>query len=313
MSILSGFRKFYVNLISCIIFPRRETRHRLRGIWQKNSIWRILRLRYEYRHQPKEFRYYLSFVICVKDEGAYIREWIEYHLLMGVNHFYIYNNNGTDNTREIIDDYIKRGLITWHEYPGPNKQHEIYNHALNKYKNETRWMGFIDADEFVVPMRHKSLADALHDYEYASQLQIQWVNYGSSGHKNQTPGLVIERFTKHAATPNSSPKSIINPRAAWYALVHSHIVMGKTVDEHHNVIPDGRTHPHPTADILRVNHYMTKSWAEFCHKRNRGYATTDTIDDTYFTKVEAKCNAVDEPDLMTPFVRAIKKKLQGAR
>lgn len=35
--------------------------------------------------------HYLSIVACFLNENAYLKEWLDFHLLMGVNHFYLYN------------------------------------------------------------------------------------------------------------------------------------------------------------------------------------------------------------------------------
>ena len=43
------------------------------------------------------FLYDLAFVSIMKDEGSYIKEWLDYHLLAGVNHFFIYDNESEDN------------------------------------------------------------------------------------------------------------------------------------------------------------------------------------------------------------------------
>lgn len=260
-----------------------------------------------YFHQPKNFKYNLSLTMCVKDESAYILEWLEYHLLQGVDHFYIYNNNGTDNTSELLKPYIQKGIVTWRVFPGMEMQEEIYNDAITHYKNETRWMGFIDCDEFIVPMKHRSLAKALKEYEDFSQILMHWVLYGSSGHKKKTKGFVIERFTKHDSQVNSFTKAILNPRACLYAGVHRSYVLGDTVNEHKKVL--NRARYAFTADILRVNHYVIKSAEEYLMKKNRGRAVLTPFDDNFFQAHDR--NDVDEPKLMQKYVRQLHKKLQG--
>ena len=43
-------------------------------------------------------KYYFSICAIFKDESLSIKEWIEYHKLIGVEHFYLYNNNSTDSS-----------------------------------------------------------------------------------------------------------------------------------------------------------------------------------------------------------------------
>ncbi len=111
------------------------------------------------RYRPKAIaevppEHYLSIACIVKNEGIYIREWIEYHLWAGVEHFYIYDNGSTDNTRDILAPYIQSGVATYHYWVVEEKgwwgsqQIRAYNDALARYKYCTRWLALIDADEF---------------------------------------------------------------------------------------------------------------------------------------------------------------------
>lgn len=52
---------------------------------------------------------YLSVACIAKNEGPYIREWIEYHKIVGVERFYFYDNDSSDNTREVLEPYIRGG------------------------------------------------------------------------------------------------------------------------------------------------------------------------------------------------------------
>ena len=96
--------------------------------------------------------HYLSVAACVKNEGRYLREWIEYHLWAGVEHFYIYDNGSTDNTKDVLEPYLQRGIVTRHYWVGkPSSKNQIamYNDAVVRYKHCTRWLAIIDADEFI--------------------------------------------------------------------------------------------------------------------------------------------------------------------
>ena len=52
------------------------------------------------------FPYELAIVAIFKDEAPYLREWLDYHLLAGVEHFYLYSNESSDGHA----DYLRRLL-----------------------------------------------------------------------------------------------------------------------------------------------------------------------------------------------------------
>lgn len=302
-------KRFVVKLITTLFFFWNPfLRKKLSKSLVFVSSWGILKKSYDYYfRQPKQFKYYLSLTMCVKDEGDYLLEWLEYYLLQGVDHFYIYNNNGTDNSKEIIKSYIDKGIVTWTEYPGLKMQAPIYNDAVNRYKNQTRWMGFIDVDEFIVPLKHRTLAEALKDYEDYSQVLMHWVCYGNSGHKYKTEGLVIERFTKHEAGISKSTKAIVNPRAVLWADVHAHEVLGDTVNEYKQKLYKKSK---PTADIFQINHYIVKSEEEFLNKKKKGRTNLKGFEEEYYAS-NAPLNVVEDATLMKDYVHKIKKRLNN--
>ncbi|MDR0319707.1 MAG: glycosyltransferase family 92 protein [Rickettsiales bacterium] len=102
--------------------------------------------------EPKlEFPHKLSILAIAKNEGPYFREWIEFHKMMGVEKFYIYDNESTDDTKEILAPYIKSGLVEYTWWPGIKQQTKAYKDAIAKYKFDTQWLAIIDLDEFLVP------------------------------------------------------------------------------------------------------------------------------------------------------------------
>ncbi|MBQ7543421.1 MAG: glycosyltransferase family 2 protein [Synergistaceae bacterium] len=91
----------------------------------------------------------LAFVLIAKNEAPYIAEWIGFHRKQGVSHFIIYDNESTDNFREVLSPYIDAGLVTYHAIRGKARQIDAYNMALHDYGHKFKYMGFIDADEFM--------------------------------------------------------------------------------------------------------------------------------------------------------------------
>lgn len=97
------------------------------------------------------FLYDLAVVAILKNEGPYLKEWLDYHLLAGVDHFYLYDNDSPDNQAEVAKPYVEAGLVDYIPFPGLAMQIPAYKDAVKRFKFQSRYMAFIDGDEFVYP------------------------------------------------------------------------------------------------------------------------------------------------------------------
>lgn len=222
----------------------------------------------------------LAIATCVKNEAPYIVEWIEFHRLMGFEHFYFYDNDSTDGSTEILKEYQRfYGIATYIPWPSRPAQKRAFGDALVRAREDgVRWCAFIDVDEFLF---FPTGALGSEPYEAVGGIAIPWFLFGSSGHETQTPGLVIERFTKRAPLPDKHTKCIVQPRFVSSQGPDPHHFIYRpghnAVDEH--LIPIKPNTPfleNGTNEIFRINHYVTKSRAE-CEKRvARGRVDTMT-------------------------------------
>lgn len=156
-------------------------------------------------------KYFLTIAAIFKNEAPFFKEWLEYHHMVGVEHFYLYNNGSTDNFQEVLSPYIKNRMVTlidWPDRPGKlpenakyrwvhNIQLPAYEHAIQLSMKETKWLALIDIDEFIVPKLSDTITPLLEQYEEFPAIRLYWHVYGTSGvqelHPNQ---LVIETFHK---------------------------------------------------------------------------------------------------------------------
>lgn len=267
------------------------------------------------QNKPSQ-KYYLSICAIVKDEGPYLKEWIEFHKLVGVEHFYIYDNNSTDNTKQILQPYITQGLVTniyWQMHPG---QTQAYNHCLKNYGKDSKWIAFIDLDEFLFGTKKDNLKDILNEYENYSGIGINWVCFGSNNIEKKTNELVIKRFTKRAFLnflPNKHIKSIVQPSLTECAGNTPHQFIYKNnslaVDENFKFIQKNESLlKNISINKIRINHYLVKSKEECLEKINRGRATIkDNRKEDYFEKH----NKNDEEDItILRFLPNLKKALE---
>ena len=62
-----------------------------------------------HKPMPAEQREGLAVVAIAKNEGDYIEEWINFYVKQGVSHFFIYDNDSTDNMHEVLKPYVTGG------------------------------------------------------------------------------------------------------------------------------------------------------------------------------------------------------------
>lgn len=172
--------------------------------------------------------------ICAiaKMEELYIREWIEWHKDIGVDHIIIGDNNNSDYDKPlcpIIQDYIDDGFV---EVINKNDELEIqldfYNDIYNKRKKEFDWIGFIDIDEFVeLPAYNNDIHKFLNDkkFENANAIILPWLLYGSEGqlyYENKPVRERFKNFRKHVQNDSHvSVKFFVRPLnfvSYWHSL-----------------------------------------------------------------------------------------------
>lgn len=275
------------------VIPHKMTRNRWRGIL-RFGLLNALKLKRELRkHKDEKPENYLAVCAIAKDEGDYFEEWIEWHRKMGVEKFYIYDNESSDDTKKILKPYIEAGVVEYTYFPGQKKQLAAYDDCFSRHRYDTRWIAFIDIDEFVVPLADSSIPEFLKRFEDFPAVEVNWLVYGSNGEIKKSPRPVMERFTRHSlpAHPlNHYVKSIVNPRRV-FNMIGCHEatrIGGKAADSHGNKIRCSFRDRAPQQDIIRINHYAIKSREEFVEKQNRGRAAGKRryVPDDYFIRFD---------------------------
>ena len=179
---------------------------------------------HRFLHAPKQFKYKASLCLIFKDEAPYLKEWLEYHLLIGIDHFYLYNNNSSDNYLEVLGPYIEDGTVTLIQFPEKYAQVKAYRDCYEKTKNETEWLGYIDVDEYVNLIGHNSIGELLDTVAHYPSLYLNWRMFGTSGHlKENHSELTIERYTQAWRNLSSTGKGFINNNFPSHSVtVHFH-------------------------------------------------------------------------------------------
>ena len=164
--------------------------------------------------------WYLSAVAIFKDEARHLDEWLAFGVSEGIEHFLLYDHCSTDNSRAVLQPWIDAGiveLIDWRVSWKSGAQKYAYIDALRRLRGRSRWVAFIDIDEFLFSPSGRRLPDVLKGYEAYAGVVVNWQCYGTSGHATRPAGLTIESFTHRARSRwarNRRVKTIVDPLAA---------------------------------------------------------------------------------------------------
>lgn len=262
------------------------------------------------RNRLTTFDHELVIGAIFKDEATYLDEWLTFHRGVGVDHFYMYNNFSSDDYLSVLKPWIESGWVTLIDWPMKAGQIHAYADCIKKFKNKTRWMVFIDIDEFLFSPKTRDIRTVLREYTDLAGIFVFWILFGSSGHVSRPPGSVIEAYTKrlddHTADTEKAMrgvsaraqqgKTIFNPRLI--RIVDHHMPVpwwGQILDEGRNLPPRHAKTRKVAFSVLRVNHYWSKSIEEFHEKVARGRPKTGedyVLED--FLKREKTLNIEDD-------------------
>lgn len=214
-------------------------------------------------------------MVRVKNEARFLPEWLAHHVNVGVEHFYVYDNNSTDDITSAVEPFTVRGLVThipWSTVPVSPSSHIDF---LRRFGHTATWCMFLDADEFLIEPSPGDLVEFLASHERWPAVAFNSRYFGIGGHETIPRGLVTEQFTRAQGTYNDHVKVIAQPRAIHaYRNPHSFYYTGWRLAR----APDGRRVFGTfirTADDPRfvVNHYVNRGREDYENKRRRGYAT----------------------------------------
>ena len=251
------------------------------GLFFLNSFFRFFLRKPKYNK-----KYKISICGIFKNEAPYLKEWIEYHELIGVEHFYLYNNNSEDNFLEVLQPYIDRGLVTLTEWPYNHAQMEAYKHFYDTYRNETQWISFLDIDEFVCPRYKTSLMEWIHTKERYPVLFINWRMFGTSGQtQHDSDRLVIEQYIVSWDYLYRVGKCIVNTdydipvfssrflhvMRVKYPLLGRHFKVTATPVNQFGIFVSDSFHftwlYSEKRYTIQINHYWSKAWNVYDKKR----------------------------------------------
>jgi len=207
----------------------------------------------------------LALCLRFRNEALYLQEWIDYYIAAGASHFFLYNNFSSDDYLPVLEPYMKLGLVDLIDWPfkpaSPSAEEDCIRRAIGRYK----WVGFLDADEFVVVKDNQSIPEFLADFGSQAAVALNWWAFGSNGHKTRPMEPVTTAYSRRAHSPNSHVKCIVRPeRVAQCRNSHSWYFRGMScpVNERGKGVYGSLSIP-ASARRAWINHYYYKSEEDY--------------------------------------------------
>jgi len=215
-------------------------------------------------------------LFCIaKLEHRYIEEFCKYHLSIGFDTIYIYDNEDVPTYQTLLQHIPNIYVI---HYPGKTMQYKtlecfknniMYNHNISHVIN-------IDVDEFIVLKKHKSIKDFIQEYikDDCVGIGINWRFFGDSKKTQYSNEPLRRRFTWCQKNGDQHIKTIYNKDYfVKYNTIHDITVKnGYHIKSTNGCIIKGPWNPNIDISVIQINHYKTKTFDEFKYIRQRGRA-----------------------------------------
>ncbi|WP_299023696.1 glycosyltransferase family 2 protein [uncultured Sulfitobacter sp.] len=143
-------------------------------------------------------------ILCVRNEAAFLLEWLAHHRAVGFDDFLIFSNDCQDGTDLMLDRLEAMGHVTHIRNDGPHAKGGIQFTALkqaakHKLVKRAKWILPLDVDEFVNIHCGDFTLDALHAaIPDATAITLTWRLFGANNQLRYTDAPVLDTFT-HAA------------------------------------------------------------------------------------------------------------------
>jgi hypothetical protein len=220
-----------------------------------------------------EKKYKLSVCALFKNEAPYLKEWLEYHRMVGVDHFYLYDNGSKDRLFEVLAPYIKEGVVTltrWLDRVGNrdgenaelwvfSTQLPAYGHAVKYFAvNESEWLVFLDVDEFMVPVAANSVKEILECYHEYPGVELTSDFFDAS---NEDPLSKKELLIANVDLTNRPTQNIL--KSVEKMIFKPECNTSFTCSPYKSRFKDNKPAGKVSKAQLRINKYVNRATGEF--------------------------------------------------
>ncbi len=236
-------------------------------------------------------------ILTVRNEGAFLLEWLAHHRAVGFTDFLVFSNDCQDGTDLMLDRLADIGFLTHLRNDGPHEEGPQWA-ALKRAESHPAfrradWVMVLDIDEFVnIAAGEGRVPDLLAALPEANAIAMTWRMFGNGG---------VERFEDRpvrAQFIRAAPRVLHWPwRAVQVKTLFRNDGSFRKLGVHRPRNPDpekparwvdGSGRPLPTAfsrsfhglgedpyRLVQLNHYALGSMESYLVKADRGRANRE--------------------------------------
>ena len=236
---------------------------------------------------------YLTLAAVLRDQEHYVREWLCFQHLIGVERMVIVLHKCNDKT----EDEIRRlpffeEKVRLHRIVNDEQRVQLgaFRWMIDTYGPSTEWMLFVDADEFFFGTAEDDLRTVLSRYEKFGGLAAHWHMFGASGFVKRPPLPSIKHFVERIPDDKFVLRGIkcaVKPKGIRDILSpHMFLTEKPIVRENFGIVPPQGIWQYegtPMWNVVRCNHYCTRSMEDWVERRKRGSCNDLRCADNYNT------------------------------
>ncbi len=213
----------------------------------------------------------LALTAIFQNEAPYLKEWIDFHRLMGFEFFYLFDHRSTDEPRKVLEPYMAEGVVQLTVWPldysdvfeWTEVQCLAYERAIHWACGKTKWLAILDVDEFLFSV-DGPLLEVLNRYEEYGGVGVNWQLFGTSNVAKIPEGkrmiemlnfkVPVEQGTNHHIKSIVRPERVKACENAHSMTYHEGYGQVNTAG-----IPfEGCLSPTVEISPLRINHYTLR-------------------------------------------------------
>ena len=143
-------------------------------------------------------------VLTVKNEGAFLIDWLAHHRAAGFTDILVLSNDCSDGTDAILDRLQDMGQLTHLRNPGPYDAKGVQFRAMHiathhQIVTQADWIMALDIDEFVnIHTGDRTVGGLLAALPEATAITLTWRLFGNAGIARYADAPVTDTFTRCA-------------------------------------------------------------------------------------------------------------------